>query len=504
MWRQPNVSYIVKQGDSLFTIARSYGITVEQLKNFNGLDSDDLYVGQQILIPVSIYRVQGGDSLYSIARKFNTTVESLMTLNNLNNINLSIGQILYIPLYTEAIMRVNVGNIRENPNINSRVLYRMDRGAKLPIISVYDDWYKVRLFNGTEGFVSRSIVDFKTYGNMKPVVVVDGFYTLEEGEGLPSSYESFVNNKNLISELGLFMFRLDPDNATSIENFGDFTDDYIKEVVDIAHRNNIRVLGVVHNLLYRPGGTTKAKDLVKSVVSTKENRQIFTNNLITLIEKYNFDGVNIDIEDVYIEDKDNLSALYLEMGEELRKKGYFLSASVPARVSDEPFNPFSDPFDYRAIGNAVDEFIVMLYNEHGWPGSGPGPVVSIGWMDRVLDYAVTRIPRNKIVAAVSVFGFDFNVTTGETTYVTHAQAMEIAERYGKEIIFDEETKTPMFSYVDENGNNHEVWFENAESIYAKSDLAFNKGIKGIALWRLGMEDDKIWDSMQKDIVVKMA
>lgn len=504
MWRQPNVSYIVRQGDSLFTIARSYGITVEQLKDFNGLDSDDLYVGQQILIPVSIYRVQGGDSLYSIARKFNTTVESLMTLNNLNNINLSIGQILYIPLYTEAIMRVNVGNIRENPNINSRVLYRMDRGAKLPIISVYDDWYKVRLFNGTEGFVSRSIVDFKTYGNMKPVVVVDGFYTLEEGEGLPSSYESFVNNKNLISELGLFMFRLDPDNATNIENFGDFTDDYIKEVVDIAHRNNIRVLGVVHNLLYRPGGTTKAKDLVKSVVSTKENRQIFINNLITLIEKYNFDGVNIDIEDVYIEDKDNLSTLYLEMGEELRKKGYFLSASVPARVSDEPFNPFSDPFDYRAIGNAVDEFIVMLYNEHGWPGSGPGPVVSIGWMDRVLDYAVTRIPRNKIVAAVSVFGFDFNVTTGETTYVTHAQAMEIAERYGKEIIFDEETKTPMFSYVDENGNNHEVWFENAESIYAKSDLAFNKGIKGIALWRLGMEDDKIWDSMQKDIVVKMA
>ncbi|MDS1004369.1 LysM peptidoglycan-binding domain-containing protein [Clostridium sporogenes] len=47
MWRQPNVSYIVKQGDSLFTIARSYGITVEQLKDFNGLDSDDLYVGNK-------------------------------------------------------------------------------------------------------------------------------------------------------------------------------------------------------------------------------------------------------------------------------------------------------------------------------------------------------------------------------------------------------------------------------------------------------------------------
>ncbi len=82
----------------------------------------------------------------------------------------------------------------------------------------------------------------------------------------------------------------------------------------------------------------------------------------------------------------------------------------------------------------------MLYNEHGWPGSGPGPVVSIGWMNRVLNYTITRVPRNKVVAAVSVFGFDFNLTTGRNTYVTYAGAIEIAKRYGKDIIFDEETK----------------------------------------------------------------
>lgn len=68
MWRQPNISYIVKPGDSLFTIARSYGITVEQLKEYNGLVSNDLYVGQQIFIPISIYKVQRGDSLYYIAK----------------------------------------------------------------------------------------------------------------------------------------------------------------------------------------------------------------------------------------------------------------------------------------------------------------------------------------------------------------------------------------------------------------------------------------------------
>lgn len=503
MWRQPNISYIVKPGDSLFKIARSYGVTVEQLKEYNGLVSNDLYVGQQIFIPISTYEVKRGDSLYSIARKFNTTVESLMLLNSLDNINLNIGQILYIPLYTEAIMQVQGGNIRSAPDVNSEILYKMDRGAKLPILDVYEDFYKIRLFNGRDGFVSKTIVEFRTYGNTKPVVAIDGFYTLEEGPDLPSSYDSFVRNVNLISEICLFMFRIDPNDATAIENFGNFTDQYVEELVDIAHRNNVRILAVVHNLLYRPGGTTKAKDLIKELVSTRENRETFINNLINLIEKYNFDGVNIDIEDVYIEDKDNLSSLYVEMGREFRRRGYFLSASIPSRVSDDPSNPFSDPFDYTIIGSAVDEFMVMLYNEHGWPGSGPGPVVSIGWMNRVLNYTITRVPRNKVVGAVSVFGFDFNLTTGKNNYVTYARAVEIAERYGKDIIFDEETKTPMFSYTDENGNNHEVWFENDESIYAKAELAFNKGIKGIALWRLGMEDSKIWNTMQEDIVVAM-
>ncbi|EJO5347798.1 LysM peptidoglycan-binding domain-containing protein [Clostridium botulinum] len=504
MLRQPNIVYTVKPGDSLFTIARSYGITVEQLKQYNGLVSNDLYIGQELFIPVSIYKVQIGDSLYSIAKKFNTIVQSLMVLNNLDNVNLNVGQILYIPLYTEAIMKVENGNIRSNPNIYSKILYKMDKGTKLPIINVSRDFYKIKLFNGNEAFVSKSIVDFKTYGNMKPVIAIDGFYTLEEGENLPSSYNSFVTNKNLISEICLFMFRIGANNPTIIEKFGDFTDDYVKELVDIAHRNNIRILPVVHNLLYKTGGTFKAKELIKSLVATKQNRQIFINNLIYLIEKYNFDGVNIDIEDVYIEDKNNLSLLYLEIGRELRKRGYFLSASVPARVSDEPFNPFSDPFDYKIIGSSVDEFIVMLYNEHGWPGSGPGPVVSIGWMNRVLNYTISTVPRNKVVAAVSVFGFDFNLTTGKNTYVTYKGAIEIAKKYKKNIIFDENTKTPMISYIDEKGNKHEIWFENYESIYEKAQLAFNKGIKGIALWRLGMEDNKIWDSIEKNIVVKMV
>jgi spore germination protein len=449
-----------------------------------------------------IYVVQPGDSLYTIAQRYNTNVESIMILNNLTSTLLMIGQTLKIPLYTEAVVTASAANIRRWPGVQYPIIAQMAKNARLPIIGIRGNWYQVRLHNGKEGWIFRNLVERFVHGGEKPIISLLGFYTLEEGPALPSSYKSFVNNTESISEVGLFMFRISESNPTEVEKFGDFSDQYVNDVVSIGHSQNVKMLGVIHNLLYRRGDVTVSKNVIRTLVSSPQNRQAFIQNVINLIEKYNFDGVNMDIEDVYVEDSENLSALYTELGAALSAKGYYLSASVPARVSDEPFNPFSDPFNYAAIGKAVDEFVVMLYNEHGWPGSGPGPVVSIGWMDRVLRYTITRVPKEKVVAAVSVFGFDFNLATGINTYVTYEMAVALAKRYGKEIIFDQETKTPMFAYTDEQGNQHEVWFENKESIYAKIKLAWELGIKGIALWRLGMEDPEIWIMLRENIVVK--
>jgi beta-N-acetylglucosaminidase len=113
----------------------------------------------------------------------------------------------------------------------------------------------------------------------------------------------------------------------------------------------------------------------------------------------------------------------------------------------------------------------MLYNEHGWPGSGPGPVVSSGWMTKVVSYTITKMPAEKVVAAISVFGFDFDLTTGKNTYASYQIASDLAKKYNKTIIFDQATLTPMFDYTDEQGNKHEVWFENQDSIVAKITLA---------------------------------
>lgn len=96
--------YTVQRGDSLYSIANKYKTTVDKLINYNNLSSTNLSVGQQLLIPIeekledaTTYTVKSGDTLYKIAERYNTTVSEIMALNNLKTSILSIGQVLKIP-----------------------------------------------------------------------------------------------------------------------------------------------------------------------------------------------------------------------------------------------------------------------------------------------------------------------------------------------------------------------------------------------------------------------
>ncbi len=105
-------TYIVKSGDTLYSIASKYGISVNTLKNYNNLTTNVLSIGQKLNIPVTSeqpssnyldYVVKKGDSLYSIASKYNTSVSDIMKINNLNTSLLNIGMVLKIPVQSSEI-----------------------------------------------------------------------------------------------------------------------------------------------------------------------------------------------------------------------------------------------------------------------------------------------------------------------------------------------------------------------------------------------------------------
>ena len=92
-------SYVVEKGDTLYSIAKKFDISINKLKEYNNLTNNLLNVGQKILIPIgedTTYVVKRGDTIYSIAREFNTTVDKIKKLNNLDNNIISIGQILIV------------------------------------------------------------------------------------------------------------------------------------------------------------------------------------------------------------------------------------------------------------------------------------------------------------------------------------------------------------------------------------------------------------------------
>lgn len=116
--------YTVKSGDSLWSISRKFGVSVSELKEANNLSSNLLSIGQNLIIPGKVpekesddYVVQKGDTLYSIARKFNTTVDNLKSLNNITTDSLAIGQILKIP--GEESIKENTYTVKKGDSLYS-------------------------------------------------------------------------------------------------------------------------------------------------------------------------------------------------------------------------------------------------------------------------------------------------------------------------------------------------------------------------------------------------
>ncbi|MCR6544671.1 LysM peptidoglycan-binding domain-containing protein [Dehalobacterium formicoaceticum] len=481
--RSPNgtYTYTVQRGDTLYKIAQRFGTTVATLAALNYIANPNVISpGQVLILPqadTTIYTVKPGDTLYLIAQRFNTTTQSLVQLNNLTNPNLIYpGQVLQVPRGMPAPVPPSP------PAPGPTEEYEVRPGDTLYLIA--------QRFNTTVETLAR-------LNNMaNPALIYPGTVILvpvtpsEPGpeppflESLwfyvhsPAAWRSLQEHYQSISALVPFWYQ--------ITDEGEIIDGTNQQVLDFAKRNNLFVYGLFHNF----NGVSFDTKLIDHVLSDAQLRETLIVNIVNLVEEKGLNGVNIDFEFISPENRDNLTLFMNNLYQRMHPQGYVVTIDVLAKESDNPTNRLSGVYDYRALGEAADQVIVLTQDEHYMSFPDPGPIASLPWVKRILDYTVSQIPAEKVKMAAPVYGYDWPIGA-PGRLVTYPEVVSLAERYQAEIQFDTESASPYLDYT-ANGIAHQVWFENAMSFGMKLETAEQYGLGGFASWKLGDEDPAVW------------
>ena len=142
------MTYTVKKGDTLYGISNQYGVSVSELAKINNIKGSNLNIGQVLEIPINegsnpdnmfMYTVKKGDSLYSIAKKYNTTYQEIMKLNYLTNTNLSVGQVLRIPEFYFDMDNMSLPNYINYTVKKGDSLYKIAKDNNIDINTLRKD-----------------------------------------------------------------------------------------------------------------------------------------------------------------------------------------------------------------------------------------------------------------------------------------------------------------------------------------------------------------------------
>lgn len=394
--------------------------------------------------------------------------------------------------------------VRKGPGTSYATLAKVSPSTKLVTLARHNDWYQVRLQDGRVGWIAGFLILDPAEGrgrSVDPAPIptapggsnhrprgtrwVLGYYT-EDYPGDPTSYGSLLRSKGVLDSMAAFLHPVDAGGRVS----GTAS----KRALEAAKSAGIQALALVHNL------TTSGFDgkRAHAMLQNTNSRTRAIADILDILERGGYDGVNIDLENVYPSDRDRLTAFMEELAEKLRPRGYLVTISVPAKTADHAGTEWVGAFDYYALGRVCDHVMLMTYDEHAWT-SGPGPIASYNWVERVVRYAITQMPRSKILLGIPAYGYDWNLHTGRVTALSYTQVMNRARSLGIDPSWDSTARSPYFKYVDARGERHEVWFESSHSIKPKLDLVTRYDLGGVAIWRLGYEDDAYWQVIREKL-----
>lgn len=298
---------------------------------------------------------------------------------------------------------------------------------------------------------------------------------------LPEGLARVEGAPGQVADVFLFAGRLDAGGAPELTPIkGDW-----KEIAGRARGTGARVWLTMVNDRVPAAGTAVLKDAdaVGTMLADPERRRAHRGAIVALARSLDAQGVDLDYENLPAAERDRFTTFVRELAADLRQAGLLFSVTVQPK-SGESSSRGPGAADWPAICRAADRVQPMLYNEHN-ASTGPGPVASPAFVAKVLRYAASACPMERLAPVLKVSGMDWG--PGAATWVTFDEAAARAAKERARLRRDRKSKVPWLAYDGKDGR-HVVWYEDARSLGEKADALREAGAADVVLWSLGAED----------------
>ncbi|HXE45852.1 MAG TPA: glycosyl hydrolase family 18 protein [Conexibacter sp.] len=234
---------------------------------------------------------------------------------------------------------------------------------------------------------------------------------------------------------------------------------------------------------------------VDRILTDPATRRQWLDGLTQLVADHGYDGLSIDFEAGPASDRDALSSFVADLAGRLHAAGKLLTIAVSPKTRDSLTHPRSGIFDYARLSQSADWVLVMVWGLH-WSTSVPGAQDDASWAKGVADYVATLPLRQKFVYGTNLYAMDWPNGGGPSNAATAYQYGEIVPRLpqlGATTQLDPASDNYHATYTGADGAAHDVWYPDASTTGRRLQLAAADGFGGIALWRLGLEDQRLWN-----------
>ena len=412
------ILHVVKPGDSIYSISRRYGVSLNKIISDNKITNPDrLVVGQVIVIVADAisHTVESGESLYSIAKNYGITLDDLKKANPQirSPYRLIPGMVITVPLPAQKLGTIDV---------NGYAMVNIDQ----------------QILNDT--------LPYLTY-------------------------------------LSPFSYQARPDG--SIVPIND------EPLITAARSASVAPIMVITNI---EEGASFSSELAHTILNDPQIQSTYLNNVTQTLKAKNYYGLDIDFEYIFPEDREKYNDFLREVTQKLNPMGYTVTTSLAPKYFANQQGLLYEAHDYPAHGKLANHVIIMTY-EWGYTYGPPMAVSPVNQMRRVLDYAVSVIPSEKILMGMPNYGYDWTLpyTRGSAARtISNSAAVNLAARVGAAIQYDTVAQAPFFYYYDESRKRHEVWFDDARSIQAKLMLVHEYNLGGVSYWTINRFYPQNW------------